>query len=102
MSNRASPFWRPWGEKLPQRAAARDQTAWVGAAERDVYPTRYSRNTPERLAAAAAGAGFSPVAVVHVGTLHRYARGATGEVDAAGGGAALPERRRSTIVASYR
>ncbi len=70
-TNRASPFVAA-ASLLPQRARLTIKRRGAGAAERDVYPTRYAANTPERLRAVAAAAGFEPVSVVLVGTIHRY------------------------------
>jgi SAM-dependent methyltransferase len=74
-----------------------------GAAERDVFPTLYRANTPGRLASVLADAGFAPVVVEYVATLHRYAGDrpvlarllVTSE-------RVLPPRLRSTIVALFR
>jgi SAM-dependent methyltransferase len=101
-SNRASPLMAA-GDKLPHRARLAIKRRGAGAAERDVYPTRYLANTPQRLSAVAADAGFEPVAVEYVGTLHRYAARvppAKWLLVAAERG--LPAARRSTIVASYK
>ena len=101
-SNRASPLMAA-ADRLPQRARLVIKRRGAGAAERDVYPTRYMANTPQRLAAVVAGAGFEPVAVEYVGTLHRYAaRVPPVKWVLIGAERALPARRRSTIVASYR
>jgi SAM-dependent methyltransferase len=101
-SNRASPLMAA-GERLPQAVRLAIKRRGAGAAERDVYPTRYLANTPERLAAVAVAAGFEPVSVEYVGTLHRYAARvppAKWLLVAAERG--LPAARRSTIVASYK
>ena len=101
-SNRASPLMAV-GDMLPPRVRLAIKRRGAGAAERDVYPARYLANTPKRLAAVAAGAGFAPVSVEYVGTLHRYAaripplKGLLVTTERA-----LPAQRRSTIVASYR
>ncbi|HEV8685973.1 MAG TPA: methyltransferase domain-containing protein [Gaiellaceae bacterium] len=101
-SNRANPLMA-LADRFPQTVRLAIKRRGAGAAERDVYPTRYLVNTPQRLARVAADAGFRPVSVNYVATLHRY-------------GArlpplawllrvverALPPTRRSTIVASYR
>ena len=101
-SNRASPLMAA-ADRLPQRARLVIKRRGAGAAERDVYPTLYLANTPQRLAAVVAGAGFEPVAVEYVGTLHRYAaRVPPVKWVLMGAERALPARRRSTIVASYR
>ena len=101
-SNRASPLMA-MGDMLPQRVRLAIKRRGAGAAERDVYPARYLANTPKRLAAVSADAGFEPMSVEYVGTLHRYAARVPrlkGLLVAAE--RALPAKRRSTIVASYR
>lgn len=101
-SNRASPLMAV-GEKLPQGVRLLIKRRGAGAEERDVYPTRYLANTPQRLAAVVAAAGFEPVAVEYVGTLHRYAaRVPPVKWVLMGVERGLPAGRRSTIVASYR
>jgi len=101
-SNRANPIMAA-ADRLPARIRLAIKRRGAGAAERDVYPTRYRANTPQRLADAARSAGFEPVAVNYVGTLHRYGARLPGVgrllavVERA-----LPVSRRSTIVASYR
>ena len=101
-SNRASPLMAA-ADRLPQRARLVIKRRGAGAVERDVYPTRYLANTPQRLAAVAAAAGFEPVAVEYVGTLHRYAaRVPPVKWVLIGAERAVPAGRRSTIVASYR
>ena len=101
-SNRASPLMAV-GDKLPQRVRVAIKRRGAGAAERDVYPTRYLANTPRLLAVVAAAAGFEPVTVEYVGTLHRYAaRVPPVKWLLVGAERALPAGRRSTIVASYR
>ncbi len=101
-SNRASPLMAA-ADRLPERVRLLVKRRGAGAAERDVYPTRYLANTPERLDAAARGGGFAPVAVEYVGTLHRYGA----RIPGAGPLLStverlLPAERRSTIVAAYR
>jgi hypothetical protein len=91
------------GDRLPARARLLIKRRGAGAVERDVYPTQYLVSTPGRLAAATATAGFSPVSVEYVGTLHRYGaqiRGLPAILSAVE--RALPAERRSTIVACYR
>ena len=101
-SNRASPLMAA-ADRLPQRARLLIKRRGAGAVERDVYPTRYLANTPERLAAVTAAAGFEPVAVEYVGTLHRYAaRVPPVKWVLIGAERVVPAGRRSTIVASYR
>ncbi len=101
-SNRASPLMAV-GDRLPQQARLAIKRRGAGAAERDVYPTRYLANTPQRLAAVTAAAGFQAVSVEFVGTLHRYAaRVPPAKWLLVAAERALPAERRSTIVASYR
>jgi SAM-dependent methyltransferase len=101
-SNRASPFMAA-ADRLPQRIRLAVKCSGAGAEERDVYPTRYLANTPARLHQAAAGAGFEPVAVELVGTLHRYGARLPGAAPLLKIlERALPASRRSTIVAAYR
>ena len=91
------------GDRLPERLRLLIKRRGAGAAERDVYPTLYLANTPEWLAAVAATAGFEPVAVEYVGTLHRYAaRLPPVKSLLTAAERVLPADRRSTIVASYR
>jgi SAM-dependent methyltransferase len=101
-SNRASPLMAA-ADRLPQRVRLLIKRRGAGASERDVYPTLYLANTPSGLAAAAASAGFEPLTVEYVGTLHRYAARMP-PVDRVLTAAerTLPASRRSTIVASYR
>ncbi|MGH3105033.1 MAG: class I SAM-dependent methyltransferase [Gaiellaceae bacterium] len=101
-SNRASPLMAA-ADMLPERVRLAIKRRGAGAAERDVYRTRYLANTPQRLASIAASAGFQPVSVDYVATLHRYGArlpGAKWPLVAAE--RAVPSARRSTIVASYR
>ncbi len=101
-SNRANPLLAvaTW---LPQRARLTLKRRGAGAEERDVYPTRYEANTPEKLARAVTDAGFVAESVEYVGTLHRYGTRIPGaSVVLRALERALPPRRRSTIVASYR
>ena len=101
-SNRASPLMAA-GDKLPQAVRLMIKRRGAGAQERDVYPTVYLANTPQKLAAVADAAGFKPVAIEYVGTLHRYAaRVPPVKWVLVGAERGLPAARRSTIVASYR
>ena len=101
-SNRASPLMAV-GDRLPQRLRLWIKRRGAGAVERDVYPTRYLANTPDRLAHATAAAGFEPVSVEHVGTLHRYGARVPGAAPVLRAvEQLLPMERRSTIVAAYR
>ena len=95
-SNRASPLMAA-ADRLPENVRLLIKRRGAGAAERDVYPTRYLANTPQRLDAAARGGGFEPVAVEYVGTLHRYGARIPGA-----GPLLSAVERRSTIVAAYR
>jgi ubiquinone/menaquinone biosynthesis C-methylase UbiE len=101
-SNRASPLLAA-ASIVPHQARATVKRVGAGVAENDVIPTRYRANTPRRLAAAVLGAGFVPVEVSYVATLHRYAERKP-PVAAALRGAerVLPTRLRSTIVGWYR
>lgn len=101
-SNRANPFLAA-ASLLPHRFRVLLKRAGAGVIERDVIPTRYRANTPKRLAALLAGAGFAPVEVVYVATLHRYAeRKRFLATMIRGLERPLPPRLRSTIVAWYR
>jgi SAM-dependent methyltransferase len=97
-SNHASPYvWA--GGLLPQRLRVAVKRAGPGAAERDVFPALYRANTPGRLVALLTEAGFRPVSVVYVATLHRYAgerRRIASLLQTAE--RVLPTRARSTIV----
>jgi ubiquinone/menaquinone biosynthesis C-methylase UbiE len=101
-SNAASPLLCV-ARLLPDRARVGLKRAGAGAAEEDVFPAVYRANTPARLVEQMRAAGFACVEVCCVGTLHRYAgrrrllRGVVGAAEAA-----LPARRRSTIVARFR
>jgi SAM-dependent methyltransferase len=101
-SNRANPLMAV-ARTLPQGLRTAIKGRGPGAEARDVFPARYRANTPAALTAQLRRAGFAPVRVVAVATLHRYA----GERRAAaaalrGFERALPSRLRSTIVAWYR
>ena len=61
-SNRASPLMAA-ADRLPERVRLTIKRRGAGAAERDVYPTRYLANTPKRLAQATTAAGFEAVSV---------------------------------------
>ena len=101
-SNVSSPFVAA-ARRLPRRVAVSVKRAGAGAAEPDVIPTVYRANTPQRLDDLLVCAGFICVELCLVGTLHRYAARvplAPRLVSAAE--AALPERRRSTVIGSYR
>jgi ubiquinone/menaquinone biosynthesis C-methylase UbiE len=101
-SNRANPYLAV-ARMFPQRVRIAAKRLGPGAAERDVFPAVYRANTPARLATLLHAAGFAPVEVHYVATLHRYAgarRILAGALKALE--RALPEKRRSTIVAWYR
>ncbi|MEP7224363.1 MAG: hypothetical protein ABI783_05345, partial [Actinomycetota bacterium] len=101
-SNRASPLMAA-ADRVPERVRLSIKRLGAGAAEWDVYPTRYLANTPRWLAQMAVAAGFEPISVEYVGTLHRYGARVPGAarvlmtVERL-----LPVDRRSTIVAAYR
>ncbi len=101
-SNRASPFLAV-ADRLPQRARLAVKRRGAGAAEQDVYPTRYLANTPALLRDAAAAAGFDPIALELVGTIHRYGARLLGVSPLLRAlESTLPAGRRSTIVAAFR
>jgi SAM-dependent methyltransferase len=101
-SNRANPMLAA-ARLVPQRLRVALKRAGPGAEERDVFPAVYRANTPRRLRRQLAEAGFAPVQVTLVATLHRYA-GDRQRFAAALRSAerVLPARMRSTIVAWYR
>lgn len=100
-SNRANPLLAA-GELLPERVRLTIKRRGAGAAECDVFRTRYLANTPERLSRTTAAAGFHAVAVAYVGTLHRYGARVPGAAPSLRAfERLLPPQRRSTIVASY-
>jgi SAM-dependent methyltransferase len=100
-SNRANPLLAA-ASVLPHRLLIVLKRAGAGVIERDVIPTRYRANTPRRLAALLAQAGFTTVKTSYVATLHRYAErtprlaGLIRAIERV-----LPPRLRSTIVAWY-
>jgi SAM-dependent methyltransferase len=101
-SNRSNPLMAA-ARVMPQAVRTAVKGRGPGAEARDVFPTRYRANTPSALTSQLAGAGFEPVRVEAVGTLHRYAgerRGAAALLR--GFERVLPPRLRSTIVAWYR
>jgi SAM-dependent methyltransferase len=71
-SNRANPVLAVAG-LFPRRLRLVLKRIGAGVIESDVIPTRYRANTPRRLTALLAHAGFDPVTVTYVATLHRYA-----------------------------
>jgi SAM-dependent methyltransferase len=101
-TNRASPFLAV-GDRLPQGVRLTIKRRGAGAAERDVYPTRYLANTPALLREVARGAGFEETAIELVGTIHRYGARVPGMAAVLRViESALPADRRSTIVAAFR
>jgi SAM-dependent methyltransferase len=89
--------------RAPRHLRSAVKRRFAGAAERDVMAPVHRANTPERLEALMAGAGFACEQMEYVATLHRYAerlprlRRLLHDVEAA-----LPEARWGTIVARYR
>ena len=73
-SSRATGRTRSWRSAIgsPSGCGSPSSGAAAGVAERDVYPARYLANTPKALERAVRSAGFEPVSVEYVGTLHRY------------------------------
>jgi ubiquinone/menaquinone biosynthesis C-methylase UbiE len=100
-SNRLNPFLAA-AMLLPRRLRVAVKRIGAGVAERDVIPTRYGANTPRRLASTLARAGFVPVAVTYVATIHRYAeRKPLVAAILRALERLLPSQLRSTIVAWY-
>lgn len=101
-SNRANPLLAA-ASLLPRRLRVTVKRAGAGVVESDVIRTHYRANTPRRLTALLAQAGFAPVEVTYVATLHRYAerRPALSRV-VRGLERLFPPSLRSTIVAWYR
>jgi ubiquinone/menaquinone biosynthesis C-methylase UbiE len=88
---------------LPHRVKVLLKRFGVGVSERDVIPVRYLANTPRRLTALIRDAGFAPVTVTYVATLHRYGeRVAVLPHILRAFERILPSPLRSTIVGSYR
>jgi SAM-dependent methyltransferase len=101
-SNRANPLMAAAGLVPPALTSALKR-AGAGVAERDVIPTRYRANTPGRLAELLERAGFEPVEVSYVATLHRYAeRKPPLAALLRAFERCLPARLRSTIVVCHR
>jgi SAM-dependent methyltransferase len=101
-TNRASPFLAV-GDRLPGGVRISIKRRGAGAAEQDVYPTRYLANTPTLLRGVAGSAGFEVVAVELVGTVHRYGARIPGAAPVLRAlESILPADRRSTIVAACR
>lgn len=101
-SNCANPFLAA-ASLLPRRVRVSVKRAGAGVAEEDVIPTAYRANTPSRLEQLLAAAGFAPVEVVCVATLHRYAeRKPRLERTVRSVERLLPPRLHATIVGCYR
>ena len=101
-SNRSNPFMAA-ARAMPQRLRVLVKRGGAGAVERDVFPARYRANTPAALEAATRAAGFTASSVAYVATLHRYGARVPGAAHVLRWAErALPEQRRSTIVAAYR
>jgi SAM-dependent methyltransferase len=100
-SNRASPaFWA--AALIPHRARLELKRAGAGVAEHDVIPTHYRANTPWRLHRLLASAGFRPVRIEYVATLHRYVvRAPRLAAILRAAEQRLPPALRSTIVGWY-
>ena len=101
-SNRANPVLA-LASLLPRRFRVVLKRAGAGVVESDVIRTHYRANTPRRLSALLAEAGFAPMTVTYVATLHRYVErapvlGAVVRLIER----LLPSALRSTIVAWYR
>ena len=100
-TNRASPFLAV-ADWLPQSVRLTVKRRGAGVAEKDVYPTRYLANDPIVLRDELAEAGFTPVAIELVGTVHRYGARVPGLPSILRTlESALPTDRRSTIVAAF-
>lgn len=101
-SNRASPPVT-MGQLIPRDVRLKLKRAGAGVAEEDVIPTHYRANTPWRLDKLLVRAGFRPVDVECVATLHRYAaRAPTLALVLRAVEQRLPPMLRSTIVGWYR
>jgi SAM-dependent methyltransferase len=101
-SNRANPLVAA-ASLVPRRARVAFKRAGAGVAESDVIPTRYRANTPRRLAALLDRAGFAPVEVAYVATIHRYAERIPALARVLRAVERLfPRSLRSTIVGWYR
>jgi SAM-dependent methyltransferase len=101
-SNRTNPLMAA-GRLVPQRVRTAVKRLGPGAVARDVFPARYRANTPAVLTRLLGGAGFAPVSVVFVATLHRYAgRRRLAAATLREAEHVLPPRLRSTIVGWYR
>lgn len=101
-TNRANPLVTT-ARLVPRRVRVAIKRAGAGVVERDVMPIRYRANTPWRLKALLSDAGFAPVEVICVATLHLYAErvpflARVLRVLERG----FPPQMRSTIVAWYR
>lgn len=100
-TNHANPLMIA-ADRMPQGARMLIKRHGAGAVDRDVFPTRYRVNSPRRLDETTNSAGFVPVSVNYVATLHRYgARLPPLAWLLVGAERLLPAARRSTIVAAY-
>jgi ubiquinone/menaquinone biosynthesis C-methylase UbiE len=101
-SNSANPYLAA-ARMLPDRARVFAKRVGPGVATRDVFPAHYRANEPKTLLELLTGAGFEPVEVAYVATLHRYAgkRVTLGRL-LRGAERVLPAARRSTIVGRFR
>jgi SAM-dependent methyltransferase len=101
-SNSANPYLAT-ARMLPDRARVFAKRIGPGVATRDVFPAYYRANNPKTLLELLAAAGFEPVELAYVATLHRYAgeRAALGRL-LRGAERILPAARRSTIVGRFR
>ena len=89
--------------RTPRRLRTAVKRRGAGAAEHDVIPPMHRANTPARLEAQLATAGFVLERVEYVATLHRYAeRWPRLRRLAVAAESRLAEQRRATIVALYR
>jgi SAM-dependent methyltransferase len=101
-SNASNPYLAT-ARLLPERTRIFAKHLGPGAAPRDVFRPVYRANRPKMLAAQLVVAGFVPVEVAYVATLHRYA-GERAALAALLRGAerVVPRTRRSTIVGWFR
>jgi SAM-dependent methyltransferase len=101
-SNQANPLLAA-ARLVPSGLRTAIKRTGAGVAAQDVIPVRYRANTPRRLDGVLRQAGFAPVQVVYVATLHRYAERSPVLAGLLRGlERGLPPRLRSTIVALYR
>ena len=100
-SNRASPLMA-LGDRLPQRLRLAIKRRGAGAVERDVYPTRYLANTPERLERVARWPDSSPSPSSTSARCTATGLGFRRSAVLRALERPPPATRRSTIVSSYR